>query len=240
MNELHTKTIKEIALDNPATIRIFQDYKIDFCCGGKRLFDDACAVAGVDPETVAADIRAAARSGALYELPEFQTATSLINHIEKKHHRFTRHEIERLTPMINKVVARHAQTHRELIALQMTFDQLCCELLPHMHKEEASLFPYIKHLEMSAVNNLKVARPPFCTVDNPIRMMTDEHDSAGEILREMREITSDYRVPEDACISFRALYQGLEELENDLHRHIHLENNILFPHALELEKEVLA
>lgn len=240
MNELSTKTIKEIALENPATVRVFQEFKIDFCCGGKRLFDDACQVAGADSQAVAEKILAALNSETAQIFPEKQSASDLIDYILETHHVFTRSEIERLTKLMNKVATRHGEAHRELFELQRVFQELCDELAPHMHKEERILFPYIKHLESSAKNNLASPRPPFGSVGNPVQMMISEHDAAGDLLRKMREITQDYALPEGACMSYRALFYGFEELEKDLHQHIHLENNVLFPQAIELESAVFA
>lgn len=240
MNNLSTKTIKEIALENPATIRVFQEFKIDFCCGGKRLFDDACRVAGVAPEIVSARLEETFENNSDADFVENKTASELIDYIVEKHHAFTKSEVERLSVLTRKVCHRHGASHNFLFALENSFRQLCEELLPHLQKEEMVLFPYIKRLEMSAANNLAASRPPFGSVNNPVRMMMFEHDAAGEILRKMREITGDYVLPKGACMSFRALYNGLEELEQDLHRHIHLENNVLFPRAVELEKEVFA
>ena len=140
---------------------------------------------------------------------------------------------------MEKVCRKHGDTHPELFLLENEFTALCNDLTPHMKKEETVLFPFIKHLEMSDANNLTSPHPPFGTVKNPIRMLMIEHDTDGEILRKMREIAKDYAVPENACPSFQVLYFGLEELEKDLHRHIHLENNVLFPNAVKLEQKVM-
>jgi regulator of cell morphogenesis and NO signaling len=240
MNELNTKTIKEIALENPVTVRVFQEYKIDFCCGGKRLFNEACAVAGVDSQAVAAKIFAALNNETNQIFPESRSASDLIDYILETHHVFTRAEIERLTTLLNKVATRHGESHRELFLLQRTFQELCSELSPHMQKEERVLFPYIKHLENSSKASLSSPRPPFGSVNNPVQMMINEHDAAGDLLRKMRKITQNYTLPEGACMSYRALFFGFEELEKDLHQHIHLENNVLFPQAIELERAVFA
>lgn len=238
MNNLSTKTIKEIALENPATIPVFQEFKIDFCCGGKRLFDEACRAAGVEPEIVTEKLAKTYETEPRAEFVENLAASELIDYIVEKHHAFTRSEVERLSVLTRKVCHRHGARYDFLFAMEDSFRQLCEELLPHLQKEEMMLFPYIKRLEMSAANDLTTPRPPFGTVNNPVRMMMFEHDAAGEILRKMRETTSDYTLPEGACMSFRALFNGFEDLEKDLHRHIHLENNVLFPRAVELEKEV--
>lgn len=233
-----TKTIREIAIENPATTRVFEEFSIDYCCGGKRSFDDACQHAGVAAETVSRKIAEVlnAQNGQS-DLPEQKTASALIDYIVATHHVFTKDEIIRLGALIERVCRKHSPQHKELFELENEFCRLFEDLLPHMKKEETVLFPFIKHLELSGANGLSSPRPPFGTVKNPVRMMTVEHDAAGDILRNMRQITNDYTVPDDACPSYRALYHGLEELEKDLHKHIHLENNVLFPRAIELEEE---
>ena len=137
---------------------------------------------------------------------------------------------------MDKVVTRHGEMHPELYELQSVFSALSASLLPHMQKEEMVLFPYIKMLSDRTENNAPFAPPHFGTIENPIRMMVLDHDTDGERLRKMRSVTDDYTLPEGACPSFTALYAGLEYLERDLHRHIHLENNVLFPAAAEMER----
>lgn len=240
MQNFTTKTIREIAVESPATVPVFQEYKIDFCCGGGRNFNDACQSAGVAPEIVSEKInRVLTNQIEDYQSPETKTASELIDYILETHHVFTKSEISRLSALMEKVCGKHGESHRELFSLQKSFAELCDDLTPHMMKEENVLFPFIKNLKMSEVNNLSSPPPPFGTVKNPVRMMMVEHDTAGEILRRMRGITSDYALPEGACPSFQALYFGLEELEKDLHRHIHLENNVLFPQAVKLEQKVV-
>jgi regulator of cell morphogenesis and NO signaling len=159
----------------------------------------------------------------------------LIGYILATHHVFTVEEIERLTPLMAKVVTRHGDGHPELFELQALFSELTDSLIPHMRKEEHVLFPFIVELERAEKAKLPAPVPHFGTVKNPIRMMMAEHDTDGERLKKMRDITGDYSLPEGACPSFTALYAGLEDLERDLHRHIHLENNVLFPAAAALE-----
>ena len=144
----------------------------------------------------------------------------------------------RLQALADKVLSVHGGNHPELIHLDELVLRLCADLKPHMFKEEQVLFPYIVAMTQAAGQNRPAPFAPFGTVNNPIRMMMREHDTAGEILRELRVLTSDYKVPADACISYQTLYQALENFEKDLHQHIHLENNILFPKALKLENEL--
>ena len=146
--------------------------------------------------------------------------------------------MERLEALLAKVCGVHGQSHPELFHIQTQFGKLRADLEPHMLKEEHVLFPYITLLEQTKVQNAPAPSAPFGTVRNPVRMMMSEHDAAGDILRAIRQASSDFTVPPDACISYQTLYRALKELEADLHQHIHLENNILFPQAVEIEHAV--
>jgi regulator of cell morphogenesis and NO signaling len=234
------RTIRDIALATPATTRVFEEFKIDYCCGGRRSITDACISAGIDPAILTERIAAviANQNAADLDQPENKTPAELIGYIIAKHHLFTAHEVERLAPLMAKVVSRHGDNHPELAELQKLFTALAESLLPHMRKEEGVLFPYIQMLEAAAEGLTPAPFSHFGTVQNPIRMMMSEHNVDGDRLRQMRELTGDYTLPEGACPSFTALYAGLEDLERDLHRHIHLENNVLFPAAEKLEAEV--
>lgn len=241
MQKFNTRTIREIALEMPQTTRIFEEFKIDYCCGGRKPFAEACQSAGVDPQVVSEKIEQAlsgAEKSFGFNVPEKKSAADLIDHIVEKHHVFTKIELERLHALMEKVCRKHGAEHPELFDLQANFSTLRDDLIPHMRKEEMVLFPFVKQLEASLRLNLSIAAPPFGTVQNPVRMMMLEHDTDGEILRQMREISNDYALPDEACPSFTALYFGLQELEKDLHRHIHLENNVLFPQAVTMEEQV--
>lgn len=241
MQKLNKKTIRDIALEYPQTTRVFEDFKIDYCCGGRKLLSEACQTAGLDTNIVWQMIENAIegmQENEETDFPENKKPEELINFIVQTHHVFTNNEIKRLTPLMEKVCSKHGSQHKELFDVQKLFVSLCQELTPHMKKEEMVLFPFIKVLAAVVSTNLPVAEPHFKTVQNPVRMMMTEHDSAGDLLRQMRESSSDYALPEGACPSYKALYFGLEELEKDLHRHIHLENNVLFPQAIELEEKV--
>jgi regulator of cell morphogenesis and NO signaling len=163
---------------------------------------------------------------------------ALVDHITRTHHAFTLRELGRLERLLTKVRDKHGRTHPELADVGYAFGHLLLDLLPHMQKEERMLFPYVVELERAAIERRRALPPPFVTVKNPIRMMMLEHDTAGDFLREIRAATANFEIPESACTSFRALYEGLEGLERDLHQHIHLENNVLFPRAAELEASV--
>ena len=231
-----TKTVREYALEVPAATRIFEKLGIDYCCGGGKSLADACSAAGISVVEVLDSLNAAlpVAASATKDWQEL-SQVELITHIVDKHHTFTREELVRLEALLAKVSGVHGQNHPELFQIQDQFGKLRGELEPHMLKEEGVLFPYIVRLEEAVVANQTLPPPPFGTVQNPVRVMVAEHDAAGYILRRMREASSDYVVPPDGCISYKTLYSALTELEVDLHQHIHLENNILFPRAVELE-----
>jgi regulator of cell morphogenesis and NO signaling len=231
-------TVRDVAMELPQSTRLFEKLRIDYCCGGHKPLAEACASAGVDVDSVIKALAEVTQSDSKDESAlEFQnlTPTKLITHIVETHHVFTRSEMERLQSLADKVLAAHGGNHPELIHLDELLTRLGADLMPHMMKEEQILFPYIVAMENATNQNRPLPFAPFGTVNNPIRMMMREHDAAGEIMREVRALTSDYNLPADACTSYRTLYQALENFEKDLHQHIHLENNILFPKALVLE-----
>ena len=226
-------TVREVAAQVPASTRLFETLKIDYCCGGNRPLTEACASAGVEVDSVMEQLSVLGKSAPVDSAVDFQklSLTGLISHILETHHVFTKSEMSRIRALVTKVIGAHGANHPELLTVGELFQRLCSDLEPHMFKEERVLFPYIVTMEQAET----VLAAPFGTVKNPIRMMMMEHDTAGDLLRKLRAATSDYRVPSDACISYQTLYQALEGFEKDLHQHIHLENNVLFPKAVELE-----
>jgi regulator of cell morphogenesis and NO signaling len=243
MTTFTTRTVREIAVASPEATRIFEELKIDYCCGGQRPLAAACADAGLETGAVVRRLEEAARTTARPDgAADFQTAplADLIRHIVDTHHAFTRRELVRLDALLDKVCSVHGQNHRELLEVRSLFRELANDLTPHMMKEEVMLFPYVAQLEAAARDGRPAPRAPFGTVRNPIRMMAMEHDTAGDLLRRVRAAAGDFVPPADVCISYQTLYGALEGFEADLHRHIHLENNILFPRAVELEDAALA
>ena len=229
-------TVRDVANELPQSTRLFEKLKIDYCCGGNQTLAEGCTSAGVDVYAVI-QMLAEATQQKSEDAVDFTSASlpQLITHIVDTHHVFTKSEMDRLQLLADKVLAAHGGNHPELVHLDELLTRLCDDLKPHMFKEEHVLFPYIFALAKAADQQGAVPFAPFGTVNNPIRMMMREHDTAGEILRELRKLTFDYKVPADACISYQTLYQALENFEKDLHQHIHLENNILFPKALDVE-----
>jgi regulator of cell morphogenesis and NO signaling len=236
-----TRTVREFATEIPHATRIFEKLGIDYCCGGNRQLQAACAQAHVSLEEVLCSLEdggtpAATATG---ETVDFQSAqlTDLIEHILAVHHGYVKQEVPRLQQLLAKVVAVHCASHPELAAVQRTFAALSSELLSHMMKEEMVLFPYIEKLEEAARQGNRAPQAPFGSISNPVHMMELEHESAGKALDEMRMLSSAYTPPESACFSYKTLYSALKDFEADLHQHVHLENNILFPRAIELESQ---
>lgn len=232
------KTVREMVLANPAATRIFEKFGIDYCCGGEKSLAEACSSAKVSMEEVAAALDKRLPEGDERDWTRASLA-ELAAHIVTKHHRFTREEIRRLTALLAKVIGVHGGNHEELRQIQTLFAELAHEMTTHMMKEEHMLFPYIEELEAAVDRRLRLVRPMFGTIQNPVRIMMMEHDSSGQVLHKIRELTNDFAPPADACISYQTLYKVLQEFEADMHQHIHLENNILFPRAVELEASVI-
>ena len=230
-----TKTVRELALEVPNATRVFERLRIDYCCGGGRNIEDACQDVGVRLDELS---RLLEEAGAVRDDSRDFAAgplSDLIRHILDTHHVYTREESARIRALLDKVCGKHGANHPELQEVRDLFLKLDADLQPHMLKEEQILFPYILRLEAAAAAGAPAPFAPFGTVGNPVRMMMFEHDTAGDFLREIRAAARDFRAPDDACMSFRALYQALADFEQDLHQHIHLENNVLFPRAVELE-----
>ena len=246
MNIDVTKTVLEMALCNPGATRVFEKLGIDYCCGGNKSFEVACREADVQVEQVLASLKSAAASserrressGGQGRAEDWQRAplTDLITHIKDTHHNYVKEETKRLGPLFEKVCSVHGSRHPELLELHGEFKSLTQELLMHMMKEELVLFPYIERMEEAVIAGEPVLPAPFGSVNKPVTAMVHEHDAAGTWLRRMRELSGGYTPPQGACTSFMTLYSALSEFERDLHRHIHLENNILFPRAIEMER----
>jgi regulator of cell morphogenesis and NO signaling len=229
-------TVREITPDYPQAARVFESFGIDYCCGGKRPLEEACRQANVAVDTVLAALRRPLAAEEVLDGPWTSAALGdLADHIVLKHHAFVRQESPRLAQLLQEVRRRHETAHPELRRVDELFGALASELALHMLKEEQILFPMIKRLD-EAWRADGADEASFRRIEFPIQRIMAEHDDAGEALSGIRSATTAFQPPADACPSFRALYQGLEEFERDLHRHIHLENNILFPRAVEMAK----
>jgi regulator of cell morphogenesis and NO signaling len=232
------KTVRELAVELPSAIRVFEKFGIDYCCGGHRTLEQACTASKSQVDAVLTALSAAENLRGEEQTTNWneKPLADLMSHVVNKHHGYVRQELPRLGALATKVTTKHGPNHPEMKEVQEVFQGLSDELTTHMMKEEQVLFPYIERMEEAAIEKRPNAQSScFGTVQNPVRMMMMEHDSAGEALRQLRTLTNDYTAPQDACMSFQALYKGLSEFEADLHQHIHLENNILFPRAIEME-----
>jgi regulator of cell morphogenesis and NO signaling len=234
-------TVRDLATEYPATTRVLEAFGIDYCCGGGQSLEAVCRSANLSLDKVLESVEHAIHAGPQDGTPDWSLAplAVLAEHIVSVHHAYVKSEVPRLQRLLAKVVGVHGNRHPELGRIQVVFLEAAQELTMHMIKEEQMLFPYITTLEAALREHRTVAPPRFGTVRNPIQMMMMEHDSAGEDLREIRELSGNYTPPQDACVSFQSLYTALREFEADLHQHVHLENNILFPKAVESEQQTL-
>jgi len=232
-----TQTVGEVAAAMPGATREFEKLGIDYCCGGSRTLGEACAEAKITVEQALSRLQQglAAAQPKCERNWQKESLADLIAHINSTHHVFVRQECPRIDNLAAKVLAVHGKNHPELLKVQHLFSVLASELGVHLMKEEQVLFPYVIRLEEAIVAGEPAPPAMFGTVVNPVRMMMQEHDGAGDTLKQLRAITKDYAVPADACTSYAELYKALTAFEADLHQHIHLENNILFPRAVAME-----
>ncbi len=227
--------VGRIVANRPARSRIFERHGIDYCCGGKRSLQDACRDRGVDAAAVLAELQTVATDTTQDDVnPSDMTMTELADHIEATHHVYLREELPRLQGLVDKLTTAHGERYPWLEDVRSTYGDLVAELNPHMLKEEQILFPMIRELDSATV-----APSLHCgTISNPISVMEHEHANAGAALLRLRELTSGFEVPQGGCNSFRAMVDGLRQLEADTHAHIHKENNVLFVRAAEAEEKM--
>lgn len=228
-------TVGLVVARRPALSRVFEQVGIDYCCGGKKTLEEACTEKGIDPEGLVDRLEGALSLGDHEPVVDAaaMSLAELADHIEQTHHVYLRSELPRLESMTEKVASVHGGKDPRLDEVRNTFQALAQELSSHMMKEEQILFPMVRQLEASE------STPTFhCgSVQNPIQQMEHEHDQVGSALERLRELTDGFTLPEWACNTYRAMLDALAHLERDLHQHIHKENNVLFPSALEMEKK---
>lgn len=235
MENLDIKTVAEVVTENIKTAHVFKKHGIDFCCGGGISIKKACKKNNVNFDTI------------VNELNQLESKTSyatdynnweldfLIDFIVNTHHKYVEENLTLLKQYGDRVAKVHGHHYTELLEIKNLIHEVSDELAAHMKKEELILFPFIKKLVQAVKNNTTVETPHFGTVNNPIKMMEEDHDNAGDIFKRISKLTNKYQTPDGACNTFKALYSKLEEFEDDLHQHVHLENNILFPKAKKLE-----
>ncbi len=239
MKTLKEQTVGSIVARNWRTASVFQQHNIDFCCKGNISLSDACEVARLEPDQISHEINAVLEANTL---PEVDYAAwpldQLAEYIETRHHGYVTARMPELSAYLDKLSIVHGERHPELLKIRDLFTQSVGELTTHMKKEELMVFPFVKKMAQAQRENRKVAAPMYGTVQNPITMMMHEHTDEGDRFAKIADLSNHYTVPTDGCTTYRVAYNLLQEFEQDLHKHIHLENNILFPKAIELEKEL--
>jgi regulator of cell morphogenesis and NO signaling len=235
---LHSLTIKDIVKQEHRAAAIFEKYSLDFCCGGGKTIQAACGEKGLDPSRVLGDLEPLVTS-ATQDSPPFAEwpLSLLIDYIVNTHHSYVSKIVPVLSAHTKKVAEVHGANHPEVREIAELFDRVARELLAHMRKEELVLFPYIRRLADFAREGTPISAPPFGSLQNPIGMMEAEHQAAGSMLSAIRSLSNEYTPPGDACMTYQVTYHELQDFELDLHQHVHLENNILFPAALQMEQE---
>jgi len=231
-----TQTVREIAQTQPTSIRVFEKFGIEYCCGGRKPLAEACAAKDIDVDTVIAALEAAARNenaGAKDWTKE--SLANLTKHIVATHHAYCKEELPRLSGLAAKVTNVHGGTNPELGMIQTKLAELADELTDHLAEEEVVVFPMIVKLEGTKTNSRRDVAQSQISIGNPVSLLIEEHDNAGVLLAEIRSLSRNFTAPEYACTTYHAFFAGLRDFEHDLHRHVHLENNILFPRAIELE-----
>lgn len=229
--------IGELVAKNYKTASVFKKYKIDFCCNGNRTISEACERKKVDANTLINELKNTLTNPEQNIDFNAWELDLLADYIEKTHHRYVVSKIEEIKPFLNKVVRVHGEHNPELKEIELLFNQSSQELTQHMQKEERVLFPFIRNMVAAKLDKKPMQQPPFGTVENPISMMKHEHQNEGERFEKIAELADNYNPPSHACNTYRVTFALLKEFEDNLHQHIHLENNILFPKAIELEKE---
>lgn len=237
METLEKKTIGEFVAQDFRTAAIFSKYGIDFCCKGNRTIDEVCEKKEIGSDELLDQLNTvlATKGDSGIDFKSWPLDL-LADYIEKTHHRYVEEKTPVLLQFLNKLEKVHGANHPELLEINALFKGCAGELAQHMKKEELILFPFIKKMVKATINHEAIQEPGFGTIKNPIAMMMQEHENEGDRFVKIVSLTNNYTPPADACNTYRVTFAMLEEFEQDLHKHIHLENNILFPKAIVLEK----
>lgn len=233
MSELITKSLAQIVNTNHRAATVFEKYHLDFCCKGKRTLQQACTESEIKIEEVLSDLERTAQGKGIPIHYENMSLTQLADYIVLTHHSYVKKEMPAILSYLEKVAFKHGDRHPEMIRILELFATVKEEMGQHMQKEEQILFPRIKEVEQQLGEGSEmIINNSFLL--SPISMMEQEHDHAGSLLSEIRKLTNDYTPPADACTTYKLSFAALQAFEQDLHQHVHLENNILFPKALRL------
>ena len=233
-------TIGDLVSKDFRKAEVFKKFGLDFCCGGKKTLTKACKEKGLDVVEIEKELKAVEEtpSTSSQDYNNWELGF-LADYILNTHHKYVVQALPVIYEYTQKVAKVHGDRHPEAIEIANDFMRVAEELTSHMAKEENLLFPYIKQLAAAKLNGTAMNPSPFGTIQNPIKMMEMEHEMVGDVMENINNLAYGYTPPEDACTTFRLSYAKLKEFEDDLHQHIHLENNILFPKAIALEKELL-
>lgn len=236
-----SSSLKDIVIEDFHTAAVFEKYALDFCCHGGKTIDEACREKGIKTSSVLTELETLSVKcdGSSFRFGDWDS-DFLIDYIVNNHHAYVSKMVPVLLVHTQKIASVHGARHPEVVKIADHFNSVAGDLQQHMRKEELVLFPFIKELARAKKAGQHTLRPPFGTVGNPIRMMEAEHQAAGDEMSAIRNLSNGYIVPEDACTTYRVTYQELHDFEVDLHQHVHLENNILFPKAILLESELLS
>ncbi|MCH7827533.1 MAG: iron-sulfur cluster repair di-iron protein [Bacteroidetes bacterium] len=232
------KTLSEIAIEDYKYAEVFEKYGLDFCCNGNVNYLEACENKGIDKTILSMELKEASEIKENNEKYEDWKLDFLVDYIINNHHRYVNESIPKIIEHLNKLTAKHSDSHPEIKNINESFSIVSKDLQHHMFKEEKILFPYIKQMVLVYDGKAKNEVPYFGTVENPIRMMEDEHKNAGDLFKKIQELSNNYTAPADGCTTYKLTMNELKDFEEDLHKHIHLENNILFPKSVALEKEL--
>lgn len=238
MNNLQARTVAEMVTENIKAAHVFKKYGIDFCCGGATTIEKACLKANVNLQDLEKDLLEIENSATRSINYNSWKLDFLTDHIINVHHTYVAENIPLLLQYADRVAKVHGHHYTELYEIQELLVRVAGELSAHMKKEELILFPFIKKLVKARHDDAPVPETHFGPVDNPIRMMEAEHEEAGDILRTIAKLSNNYTPPPGACNTYRAFFAKLDEFEQDLHQHIHLENNILFPKTLQMVEDI--
>lgn len=240
MENLVNEKIGDIVSENFKTAAIFSKYGLDFCCGGQVTIDKAADKKGINKENLLDELKQVLKEGTAEQIDFNSWPGDLItSYVVKTHHRFVREKTPILTAFLDKLCKVHGHNHPELLDINKLFLECATELGQHMVKEENILFPAIEEMENANATKSAYTMPPFGSIENPINMMMHEHEGEGERFVKIAQLTDNYAAPADACSTYRVTFDMLKEFEQDLHKHIHIENNILFPKAIKLEKSLV-
>jgi len=232
-------SLAQIVNNNHLTASVFEKYHLDFCCKGKRSLEQACAEQELSVSRVTEELENifTKDSNSAIDFEKMNLA-QLADYIVQTHHAFVKNEMSQIQAYLQKVSSKHGERHRELYKIFQIFSEVKEEMEGHMKKEELVLFPRIKELQKLTDNDNAYPQLNISYVQSPITVMEQEHDHAGSLLNDIRILSNDYTPPQDACTTYRLSFAALQAFELDLHQHVHLENNILFPKAIETFRDL--